>query len=221
MSIFVCSLWTLVVHCGLGWFTVDLGGSLWTLVVHCELWWFTVDFGASLWTLVVHCGLWWFPVDFGGSLWTLVVHFGLWWFIVDFCGSLWTLLVRSEFWWFTLDFGGSLWTLVARCELWLGLKGPNRCIRRLQPSTGAIKSAALRFLLNSQTEQNPHTLPDFSTKWHARWKSVDSPTERVWVFLFLRRRTPQVPWWDLIYGRSYLKWLSTASKHCIMVAEAI
>ena len=55
---------------------VDFGGSLWTLVVHCELWWFTVNFGDSLWTLVVPSGLWWFTVKFGDSLWTLLVHCG-------------------------------------------------------------------------------------------------------------------------------------------------
>ena len=31
----------------------------------------------------------------------------------------------------------------------------------------------------------------------------------------------RLPWWDLIYGRSNLKWLPTTSKHCIMVAKAI
>ena len=63
---------------------MNFDSSFRTLVILCGLWWFTVDFGCSLWTLVVHCGLWLFTVDFGGLLWTLVVHCGLRWFNVDF-----------------------------------------------------------------------------------------------------------------------------------------
>ena len=31
----------------------------------------------------------------------------------------------------------------------------------------------------------------------------------------------RLPWWELIYGRSYLKWLTTTSKYCITVAKPI
>ena len=34
-------------------------------------------------------------------------------------------------------------------------------------------------------ERNQHTWPGFLTKWHAWWKGVNIPGERVWAFFFL------------------------------------
>ena len=55
------------------------------------------------------------------------------------------------------------------------------------------------------------------------WTKYLTPFEP--TFIHRNKHRPglcyRLPWWDLIYGRSNLKWQPTTSKHCIMVAKAI